>query len=235
MKLLKFSVMLSALASTVLALPKVEVRVSDEMVQAGNIDLFAATWQAIYAENGNKEAVTIDKTYPGQLKRCHQDLKTEINVRVYIEGAWGDAGGVNHNNRDALVQAAWKAVNEISAKDAYDIFTGCCFTDAIQPSCSVPARSVCDRNSCGCQGGQHAVCSTRTTGHQVPSHVNAYIYDNNGNLISDHLQITFSSATTAPSGGCGIVGTLTSEFAGFAFPGVLGQLFQKGIELGCGA
>ncbi|KAF5653276.1 ureidoglycolate lyase [Fusarium sp. NRRL 25303] len=235
MKLLRTSVMLTALASTILALQKVEVRVSDEMVQAGNVDLFASTWQAIYAENGNQRAVTIDKTHPGQLQRCNQQLNTQINLRVYIEGAWGDTGGVNHNNRDALVQAAWKALNEISAKDAYNVYTGCCFTDPIQPSCSVPSKFVCNRDSCGCQGGQHAVCSTRTVGHKVPSHINAYIYDSKNNLLSDHLQITFSSASTEPSGGCGIAGTLTKEFAGFAFPGVLGTLFQKGIELGCGA
>ncbi|KAF5632692.1 hypothetical protein F52700_6228 [Fusarium sp. NRRL 52700] len=227
--------MMTALASTSLALNKVEVRVSDEMVQVGNIDLFASTWQAIYAENGNQEAITIDKTYPGEVNRCHADVDDDINVRVYIEGAWGDSGGTNHNNRDALVQAAWKAVNEISAKDAYDVFTGCCFTDPIQPNCIPPRNYACDQDSCGCQGGQHAVCSTRTTGHQVPSHINAYIYDANNNLLSDHLQITFTSASTEDSGGCGLVGQLVTEFAGFAFSGVLGTLFQKGIELGCGA
>ncbi|WKT54419.1 hypothetical protein QSH57_005003 [Fusarium oxysporum f. sp. vasinfectum] len=238
MKLLNTTVVLTALNSTMLGrtkLPKVEVRVSDELVQAGNVDLFAATWQAIYAENGNQRAVTIDETYPGQLQRCHQSLKTEVNLSVYIEGAWGDTGGVNHNNRDALIQAAWKAIKEISAKKSYDIFTGCCFTDPIQPSCSVPSKSVCNRDSCGCQRGQHAVCSKLTPGHLVPSHINAYIYDRNNNPLPDHLQITFSSAPVEEKGGCGIVGTLASEFAGFAFPGVLGTVFQKGIELGCGA
>lgn len=210
---------------------KIEVRSSEKLVDVGNIDLFAQTWKAIYAAEGNQQAVTIDHTANGQLARCHADFPTEVFVHTYVDGAWADVGGIHHEARDAMVEGMWAALQDISAQHQRDIFTGCCFTDDIGASC-VPLKSrACTISICGCQHGQHAQCSTKTTGHLVPSHINAWVYFNG--VQRDYIKISFTTTHPEVDGGCGNAGKIASGLASFIFPGPLGAIFEKGIAFSC--
>ncbi|KXH53217.1 hypothetical protein CSAL01_11020 [Colletotrichum salicis] len=219
---------------------KMEVRFSDRMIDVGNLDLFAVTWQTIYGESGNTKAIMTDRSTGAQTNECTHadDYDPDVTVRVKMNGAWGKTPGLEGNEmRDGLVQSMWEALSRVSDPYGYEVFNGCrgltwmegvgYTSDAAcgpqsSRNCQYPCRK---ENSPGL-----AQCMNHTWGHKVPSslRVTAYV---DGQLQPDDLIIEFSATANSESGGCGWVGSIAGALAGFIPVG--GKLFAKGIEIGC--
>jgi hypothetical protein len=124
---MKLAALLPAIAlATAVSAANVHVRASENMIEVGDLDIFAHTWAAIYAAAGNKEAVNIDTSISTQNKRCHHNNHPDHSVRVQISGKWDDVNGNQHQIRDAMVEAAWESLKRISNNHQYPIWKGCC-------------------------------------------------------------------------------------------------------------
>ncbi|KAL1618759.1 hypothetical protein SLS56_010450, partial [Neofusicoccum ribis] len=234
------ALLLATTAATASALVQMEVRYSDSLVDVGNADLFAMTWQTLYDTAGNERAIMTDRTAGADTNPCThaEDADPDVTVRVQMNGAWGQTPGLEVNQmRDALVQSLWEVLKAVSDKEGYEVFTGCRGTSWMESVASDPnaacgreAARTCEEPCKDVNSPGLAQCTTRTWGHKVPSsfRVTAYI---DGKLQPDDLIVTFDSATNAQAGGCGWVGEVASAVAGF-IP-VAGGLFQQGIALGC--
>lgn len=228
---------LAALAAQASALVQMEVRYSDNMIDVGDLDIFAATWQTIYDLAGNQRSVMTDRSVESDNDRCkhHEDMKKDLTVNVKMNGAWGQTPGLEQNQmREALISSVWEVLKAVSDKEGYEMFTSCYSLTwkeggASKPenACGRTASRTCD--TCGDSAGL-AECQTHVWGHKVPSslRVTAYI---DGQLQPDDLIIEFSSTVNPTTGGCGWVGEVASLVSGFIPVG--GDLFAKGIELGC--
>ncbi|KAJ0165598.1 hypothetical protein CTA2_10655 [Colletotrichum tanaceti] len=234
------NIVLAGLAAQASALVQMEVRYSDNMIDVGNLDLFAATWDAIYGEAGNTRAIMMDRSTGTQTNECTHasDYDPDLTVRVRINGAWGRTPGLSDNQmRDGLVQSAWEVLNRVADPYGYEVFNGCRgltwqesvgYTSdaACGPSSSRNCEHACrNENSPG-----KAECKNLTWGHKVPSslRVTAYI---DGRLQPDDLIIEFGAQSNTTPGGCGLVGTIAGALAGFV--PVAGDVFAVGIDVGC--
>src|SRR4051812_44187044 len=69
---------------------QVEVRYTDAMVDVGNLELFAETWQKIYSAEGNGRSILSDTTYTTNSSQCGSWAdKGDREVRVQVNGQWG--------------------------------------------------------------------------------------------------------------------------------------------------
>lgn len=217
---------------------QVEVRYSKEMIDVGNLNIFEATWEKIYGEDGNQRSVLTDSTYGTNGNECtHYTSKADNNVRVIINGQWGRVPGLGeHDSREALVQSLWKVLEEVSNPTGWNVFTNCYGTTWQEGTpiwkgphaCGGPKATV--RPDCFCSIGS-AQCEFHSWGHRVPSAIKANMY-RDGVLLADSLQINFSAQRVPKDEGCGTVGLITSTLVGF-LPGP-GSLFAKGISIFCG-
>ncbi|KAL1853119.1 hypothetical protein Daus18300_011947 [Diaporthe australafricana] len=235
------NIVLATMAAQASALVQIEVRYSDKMIEVGNLDLFATTYQAIYAEDGNQRAVMMDRSFGADTNTCKstEDGDPDLNVQVKVNGAWGRTPGLQDNEmREALVASMWEVLQRVADPSGYEVFTNCrglTWQESIgytsEAACGPQSTRNCEE-PCSKEGSPGlAQCMNQSWGHQVPSsmRVTAYIDDQ---LQADDLIIEFSSAVNPKDGGCGIIGDIAAELAGYVIP-VAGGLFAKGIELGC--
>lgn len=235
------NLVLAAMAAQASALVQIEVRYSDKMIEVGNLDLFAATWQAIYAEAGNQRSVMMDRSFGADTSTCKfaEDNDSDLTVQVKVNGAWGRTPGLQDNEmREALVTSMWEVLQRVADPTGYETFSGCRGL-TWQESVSYTSDAACGPQSarnceepCRKEGSPGlAQCMDHSWGHQVPSslRVTAYIDDV---LQADDLIIEFSSAVNPKDGGCGIIGEIAGALAEYTIP-VAGGLFAKGIEIGC--
>jgi hypothetical protein len=134
--------------------------------------------------------------------------------------------------RDALVQAAWKTVDELSKPTGYDVYTDCWGTtwqEGIPYNKSAPCGPQDGQPGCLCDLAS-AQCLKHSWGHQIPSKVKVQTFDN-GVLLPDNYVMTFSSTHDTEKGGCGRYGAIAEVLASFV-PGV-GPFFEKGIKIAC--
>lgn len=234
------NIALATMAAQASALVQLEVRYSDTMIPVGNLDLFAATWQAIYAEDGNQRSIMTDRSFGTYDNKCKpaEEPDPDMDVQVKINGAWGRTPGLQQNEmRDGLIAAMWEALQAVTDPNGYEVFYECRgltwqesvgYTDAAACNPKLPRNcaEACDQSAPGM-----AQCMKHSWGHSVPSsmRVTAYIDDV---LQPDDLIIEFASKARAHDGGCGIIGDIAGNLASFVIP-VAGDLFAKGIEIGC--
>lgn len=244
---MRFSTTLAAVTAllssgTALAAGKieVEVRYSKEMIDVGDLDLFMATWQKIYATDGNGRAVVTDNTYGAFGGGCmsHYD-GPDNNARVIVNGAWGRVPGLGpHDSREALVQALWGVLKAVSDPTGWDVYTKChgltwqegspIWSESRRPACG--GRFATVNQYCPCDMGG-ASCENFSRGHRVPSVIKANLY-RDGQLLADSLTVEFSAQRVAKDEGCGTVNTIAGIFGGF-LPGPA-ALFASGISVFCG-
>jgi hypothetical protein len=218
-----------------------EVRYSDSMIDVGNLDLFAQTWQKIYAADGNSQSVLTDVTTPAYSGGCNSWADdANLNAKVTINGQWGRVAGLGlHDSREALVQSIWAALKEVSGDNHYDVFNTCYGTtwqeglpswayDAGGAACGGKSPSVAA--DCPCEVGS-AACKDHSLGHKVPSLIKANLYDEDGALLADNLEITFESAAVGGEGGCSTLTKVAAALAGL-IPGS-GSLFSTGVNVAC--
>ncbi|KAL1633917.1 hypothetical protein SLS58_010861 [Diplodia intermedia] len=231
----------AALASQATALVQMDVRYSDNMIDVGNIDLFAQTWQILYDTAGNERSVVTDKDISSDNNPCtsENDSSPDLTVSIKMTGAWGQTPGLEQNQmRDGLIQSAWEVLRNIADRNKYNVYGGCTgFTwqesvpgDANAP-CGPKAATTCEeacKDESDIPGSVE--CSLVTTGYKVPSElrVTAYIDDQ---LQPDDLIISIESVVNPVTGGCGISGEIAKAVANF-IP-VAGSLFSQGIMIGC--
>ncbi|KAH6692244.1 hypothetical protein F5X68DRAFT_187944 [Plectosphaerella plurivora] len=221
---------------------EVEVRYSKEMIDVGNLDLFMATWQKIYATDGNGRAIVTDNTYGAFGGGCMSTYDgPDNNARVIINGAWGRVPGLGpHDSREALVQTLWGVLKAVSDPTAWDVFTQCyglswqqgspIWNNNRRPACGGgPFHTV--RQTCLCLYGG-ASCEKFSLGHRVPSVIKANLY-RDGQLLADSLTIQFSAQRVVKDEGCGTVNAIAGLFGGL-LPGPA-SLFASGISVFCGA
>ncbi|OLN81009.1 hypothetical protein CCHL11_09983 [Colletotrichum chlorophyti] len=238
---MKANFLIAALAAQAAAKVQLEVRYSDNMIDVGTLDIFAATWQAIYAEPGNQRAIMTDRSFGADTNTCthYTDNKPDITVRVKMNGAWGRTPGLKDNQmREGLVQAMWQVLQKTSNPYGYEVFSQCRGT-TWQESVGYTSAAACGpKSSRNCQSPCRKVgspgltqCMKQTWAHKVPSslRVTAYI---DGRLQPDDLIIEFASQVNPVKGGCGLVGDIAGALAGYVIP-VVGGLFAKGIAIGC--
>ncbi|KAK2730364.1 hypothetical protein CKAH01_09611 [Colletotrichum kahawae] len=202
---MKFSkkTVLATMATQATALVQMEVRYSDRMVDVGNLDLFDVTWQAIYGEAGNTRAIMTDRSFSSQTNTCTWAEDYDPDLTVQVK-----------------MNGAWGRTPALSDNQ---------MRDGLVQSMWEVLRTVSDpygyENSPGL-----AQCENQTWGHKVPStlRVTAYI---DGRLQPDDLIIEFGATKNQEPGGCGLVGEVAGFLAGFIPVG--GDLFAKGIEIGC--
>lgn len=107
------------------------VQYSDALVNVGNLDIFAATWQKIYATDGNGQGAINDNTYYTYSSGCKTVAhagESDLTVRMEMNGAWGanDETGINmYQMRDAIVQTSWAAFNALATAKRYDVYNNC--------------------------------------------------------------------------------------------------------------
>lgn len=221
------------------SLVQMHVQYSDALVNVGAMDIFAATWQKIYATDGNGQGAINDDTYSTYLDTCKAEAEpeTDLDVRVEMNGAWGANDETNistYQMRDAIVQTTWAAYQELAAQNQYDVYTNCAgFTwqESVLYTSSAacgPSSAVACPDSCDSEMLQ---CMNYSTGTYLPStlRVSAYLDDE---LMADSITFTISSTETEGfDDGCGIVGTIAEKLASF-IP-VVGSLFSAGIEFEC--
>ncbi|KAK6220170.1 hypothetical protein QIS74_05672 [Colletotrichum tabaci] len=234
------NILLAGLAAQASALVQMEVRYSDNMIDVGNLDLFAATWQAIYAESGNTRAIMTDRSFGTQTNECTHadDYDPDVTVQVKMNGAWGRTPGLSDNQmRDGLVQSAWEVLSRAAEPYGYEVFNGCrglTWMESVgytsDAACGPKSGRNCEHACRNENSPGLAQCMNHTWGHKVPSslRVTAYI---DGRLQPDDLIIEFAARSNAVSGGCGWVGTIAGALAGFIPVG--GDLFAAGIDIGC--
>ena len=217
-----------------------EVRYSDSMIDVGNLDLFAQTWQKIYAADGNSQSVLTDVTTPAYNGGCNSWADdANLNAKVTINGQWGRVAGLGlHDSREALVQSIWAALKEVSGNNQYDVFNTCYGTTWQEglPDWAYHGESACGGASnsvtqdCPCEVGSSA-CKDHSLGHKVPSLIKANLYDGDGALLADSLEITFESAAVGGGGGCSTLTKVAGALAGL-LPGP-GSLFSTGVNVAC--
>lgn len=238
---LSSNIALATMAAQASALVQIEVRYSDNMIEVGNLDLFAVTYQAIYAEDGNQRSVMMDRSFGTFDNTCKsaEEPDPDLNVQVKVNGAWGRTPGLADNEmREGLVAAMWEALQAVTDPSGYEVFSDCRGLSWSE-SVGYTADAACGRLSARnceepCKNENSpglAQCMNHSWGHQVPSsmRVTAYIDDQ---LQADDLIIEFASAKTPKTGGCGMVGDIAAQLAGYVIP-VAGGLFAKGISIGC--
>jgi hypothetical protein len=235
------SIALATMAVQATALVQLEVRYSDKMIPVGNLDLFGATWEAIYAEAGNQRSVMMDRSFSTIDNTCKpaEEPDPDLSVQVKVNGAWGRTPGLEDNQmRDGLVAAMWKALQEVTNPSGYEIFSECrglTWQEGVaytaDAACGSLSARKCDQFCSKVASPSLVQCMKQSWGHSVPSsmRVTAYIEDR---LQPDDLIIEFSSQATPAAGGCGIVGDIAGALAGYTIP-VVGGLFAKGISIGC--
>ncbi|KAG8158397.1 hypothetical protein KVR01_011519 [Diaporthe batatas] len=230
------NIALATLAAQASALVQLEVRYSDTMIPVGDLDIFAATYQAIYAEKGNQRSVMTDRTFQTFDNQCKpaEEPNPDLDVQVKINGAWGRTPGLKDNEmREGLVAAMWEVIQRVSNPTGYEVWSDCRgFT--WQESVKYTPDAACgpkSSRSCKDQCPAAVQCMKHAWGHSVPSsmRVTAYIDDR---LQPDDLIIEFGSRARSHGGGCGMIGDIAGELAGYVIP-VVGGLFAKGISLGC--
>ncbi|KAF9878470.1 d-amino acid oxidase [Colletotrichum karsti] len=240
--IMKFSsnALLATMAAQASALVQLEARFSDTMVDVGDLDLFKATWEAIYAEPGNARAITTDRAIGAQNHECRptSDTKETVSVQLKMTGAWGQTPGLSNNEmREGLVTTMYEVLEEVANKNAYQVFSDCEGFSMI-PSFPHDPNAACgpytsSGNNCDypCKGEPGIQCTTRKWAHRVPSFMRVTAYIDN-QLQPDDLVVEFSSSNVNnEKGGCGWVGPVASALAGF-IP-VAGEYFATGIEIGC--
>ncbi|EDU42198.1 hypothetical protein PtrSN002B_011343 [Pyrenophora tritici-repentis] len=216
---------------------QVEVRYSNEMIDVGNLELFAETWQKIYSTAGNGRSILSDTSYTTNASSCGSwDSKGDRDVRVKVNGQWGKIPDLGPNDsRDALVSTLSKVLDEVSKGTGYNVFSNCYGLTWQEAIPKWPGPHACGganptvRPECMCDLGT-AQCETHSWGHKVPSSIKANLY-RDGALLADTLTIDFSANAVAKDEGCGMAGTVTKALATF-IPGV-GELFAAGIEISC--
>ncbi|OJD30050.1 ureidoglycolate lyase [Diplodia corticola] len=231
----------AGLVSQASAAVQMDVRYSDNMIDVGNLDLFAQTWQVLYDTSGNQRSVITDKSVGTDNNPCtsQHDSDPDLTVKIKMNGAWGQTPGLKQNQmRDGLIQSLWEVLRNIADRNKYDVYGGCSgFTwqegtarDPKSPCGPVSATS-CEAACKDASDVAHQVeCSVVTTGYRVPSElrVTAYIDDQ---LQPDDLIVSIEAASNPTTGGCGIEGEIAKAVAGF-IP-VAGGLFIQGIAVGC--
>ncbi|KAF6802888.1 hypothetical protein CMUS01_15231 [Colletotrichum musicola] len=234
------NILLAALAAQASALVQMEVRYSDRMVDVGNLDLFAVTWQAIYGETGNTRAIMTDRSFGAQTNECthYEDYDPDVTVQVKMNGAWGQTPGLTDNQmRDGLVQSLWEVLRTVSDPYGYEVYNGCRGLTWMESVGYTPEAACGPKSAKNCEYACRnenspglAQCMNHTWGHKVPStlRVTAYI---DGRLQPDDLIVEFGATKNQEAGGCGLVGEVAGFLAGFIPVG--GELFAKGIEIGC--
>lgn len=121
-----FPLAVSSMASVASALLNMHVAYSDNMINVGNADLFAATWQKIYATDGNSLGVVTDASYGADTGTCQTDNDQDITMRLQMTGAWGSEGDISeYEMRDSIVQTLWAAINSIAEQNMYQVYAGC--------------------------------------------------------------------------------------------------------------
>lgn len=221
--------------------PKVKMHVeySDALVNVGNLNIFGATWQKIYATSGNGQGAINDDTYSVYTDTCKgaEEPQTDLAVRVEMNGAWGaaDEAGVNtYQMRDAIVQTAWAAYNQLAIAKRYDVYTNCrgfTWQESVAYTSSAacgPKSSVACPKSCDSDMLQ---CIDHSWGLYLPStlRVSAYLGDE---LLPDSITFTISTSKEAGfNDGCGLVGTITEKLVSFV--PVVGSLFSAGVTFFC--
>jgi hypothetical protein len=231
----------AGLLSVASAKIQAEVRYSDSMVDVGNLDLFAQTWQKIYAASGNAQSVLTDVTSSTYNTGCNSwadDANT--NAKVTINGQWGKIPGLGpHDSREALVQSIWAALKAVSDENSYDVFNECyglTWQEGVPNWAGAGGSAACGgavntvATDCPCDIGT-AACHDHSLGHKVPSLIKANLYDADGALLADNLEITFESAAVGGSGGCSTVTKVAAALIGL-IPGS-GSLFSTGINVAC--
>lgn len=216
------------------------VQYSDALVNVGNLDIFAATWQKIYATDGNGQGAINDNTYYTYSSGCKTVAhagESDLTVRMEMNGAWGanDETGINmYQMRDAIVQTSWAAFNALATAKRYDVYNNCdglTWFDSVLYTANAACGGLAPVKSCPACDSEMAQCMDHSYGLWLPStlRVSAYLNDE---LLPDAITFTLSSTTDSSAEGCGLLGAISKALASY-IP-VVGSLFSAGIQFECG-
>lgn len=173
------------------------------------------------------------------MNTCQTDDKKDLTVQVTMDGAWGIAGDATAANmRDAIIQTAWNAIVAIFDEYKYTVYEGCAGTTWQDTPVYTSSAACGPKSAVTCEAacpdvGTPALtqCPTSSSGSKLPSTLRVTAYDD-GTLLADDLTVTFAAtANDISDGGCGIVGTISEQLAGY-IP-VVGGLFAAGINMEC--
>ncbi|KAG8624452.1 hypothetical protein KVT40_007519 [Elsinoe batatas] len=222
----------AALSAQVMAY-RIHIVYSSQLVEVGDINLFAATWEKIYAAPGNQNAVAL--TEPGLIGSATNCGKLgDTTVGVSIEGQWGKDPGLGlETSRDALVKSLWEFIQVFGDDEAYDVFAPCGAQSKggaprwfFQADCRGQyCGGCCAASSCGCQFKKRAT--------KMPAKIKLTMTNNAGTLLPDGITVDFTSTKASSNGGCGVALKVVGALAGF-LPGP-GSLFSSGVSAACEA
>lgn len=157
-----------------------------------------------------------------------------------MSGAWGAEGGASSSAvRDAIVQTMWSSLEGLWEQSRYAVYEGCYGLTWMEgplytasAACGrLSATSCADACASAASTPELVQCDTLTWAGKVPSELRVTVYED-GKLLADELVLSFAAtANDISDGGCGLVGVLAEQLAGF-IPGV-GSLFAAGINFKC--
>lgn len=187
------------------------------------------------------QGVVTDNSYQTDQNTCQTDSKSDLTVRVSMDGSWGaETGATQSDMRAAMVSTMWSSIEAIWAQNQYTVYGGCAgltWQEAVDYSSSAPcgpqsAVSCSDACSSAASTTYLVQCDTATVASKLPSTLKVTAYES-GTLLADELTVTFAAtANDISDGGCGIVGTISEQLASF-IP-VVGGVFSAGIAFQCG-
>ncbi|KAF4555942.1 Hypothetical protein D9617_2g059070 [Elsinoe fawcettii] len=227
------------LAPGILAKYSVFINYSPKMVDVGNLDVFAATWQKIYGTSGNTNAIISTDDYKTQIQKCHTGGNANNNaVQVKMEGQWGRNPGLGPNDaREGIVAALWKFLQAQMADNEVALWTDCFYPVPRGPNNPswYPQTPACTgtKYSWGCVGCQFdsVRCRAGSKGHKVPAQIKITVKNEQGQLMADGLTVNIGAVVDQGNNGCS---TLLKTIGGLAafVPGP-GSAFKAGISLAC--
>ncbi|KAF4546885.1 Hypothetical protein D9617_115g089220 [Elsinoe fawcettii] len=209
----------------------IHVVYSSELVEVGDIDLFAATWKKIYAAAGNEHAVALaESKVVGSATNC--GMLGDTTVGISIDGQWGRDPGLSlETSRDALVKALWRFIQVFGADEAYNVYAPCGFESKGGAPEWFP-KAACRGQGCGgCCAADICGCQFKKRATKMPVKIKVTMTNNAGTLLADGITVNFSSTKAGGNGGCGVALKVVGALAGF-LPGP-GGFFSSGVSAAC--
>ncbi|KAH9845363.1 hypothetical protein Tdes44962_MAKER06720 [Teratosphaeria destructans] len=236
-----------------------EFHYSNKWVEVGDLWLWDALRTKSY-DGANNAGLEADHSYDvsGAEVRCIRDgdaAPKDLNVRIKTSGEWGQIEDVNGwDVRSSLIETLWELIDK--TKEEYDILHGKCKgpRECVQLCAFCPTGNLCDMTGAKCFGregdqpGQWPLCNCSKKVKsdlwgpcyeaipliKLPSQMSLKIYNADGSLRADSIEVTVSSQTKVAAdlpAQCGRIGAGVE--VALSFVPIFGNYMEKAVKVIC--
>ncbi|KAF2769273.1 hypothetical protein EJ03DRAFT_97841 [Teratosphaeria nubilosa] len=236
-----------------------EFHYTTKWVEVGDLWLWNALRSKAY-DGANNAGLEADHSYDvnGAEVRCIKEgdgAPKDLSVRIHISGEWGQIESTNGwDVRSSLIETLWELIDQ--TKEDYDTLWGKCKGphDCVQLCALCTAGNMCDMTGAKCFGrlgdepGQWPLCTCSakkksnlwgpcyeaTPLIKLPSKMSLKIYNADGSLRADSIEVTVSSQSKVVSelpAQCGRIGAATE--VALSFVPLFGSYMEKAVKIIC--